>query len=233
MWQKKTSKTSVPLEVISFRCCPAKTFQQTDGSTTLGRTVVEHCQIVGEVARTLITRYSENLRTSLFPPNAPLIAACHDLGKVSPCFYEKLRRASSGGTTSLKPLTNVNPELERSWGGHAGVSQVAAKALSASPYVAEILGQHHGFSPPIAGLRADDQSFGGPLWQQERTALVTELKKRLSCDDWPEVDSVPQARLLAGLTSLADWIGSGSFFEDPALPWQERIDLAQQSWTGV
>ncbi len=35
-----------------------------------------------------------------------------------------------------------------------------------------------------------------------------------------------QARLLAGLTSVADWIGSGHFFENPSDPWQPRIAQA-------
>lgn len=225
MWQKKMSKTFAPSE-ISFDCCPAKTFLQSDGSTVLGRAVVEHCQIVGEVARSLITRYPESLLTHLFPQNAPLIAACHDIGKVSPYFYEKLRRSCTEGKTTLKPLNGINPELEKEWGGHAGVSQVAAKALDVPPYVAEILGQHHGFSPPVAGLRGDSSSCGGPLWQKERAALVAELKRRLHCEDWPKVNSVSQARLLAGLTSVSDWIGSGAFFEDPTKPWQECIELA-------
>ncbi len=191
----------------------------------MGRSVLEHCQIVGEVARELMARYPYTLSSSLFPQGAVIAAAGHDIGKVSPCFYEKLRRACAEGQMPLEPLPNVNPELENRWGGHAGVSQLAAKALGAPCYVAEILGQHHGFSPPVAGLRADDEPFGGPLWQQERAALVAELKSRLD-SDWPQVESVAQARLLAGLTSVADWVGSGAFFEDPAQPWQERIGPA-------
>lgn len=225
MWQRRPAKTPPGTPSISFRACPAKTYQRPDGSIAQGRMVVEHCQIVGEVARVLMARYPHALHTNLFPPGAVMAAAGHDIGKVSPCFYEKLRRACSEGESALLPLANVSPDLEKQWGGHAGVSQVAAKALDAPQYVAEILGQHHGFSPPVAGLKADDDVFGGQLWQQERAALVAELKERLD-SDWPQVASVPQARLLAGLTSVADWIGSGAFFEDPAQPWQERIEPA-------
>lgn len=211
--------------LITFKSCPAKTYLQTHGATTVGRSVVEHCQIVGEVARALIATYPETLRASLFPLGAPLAAASHDIGKVSPCFYEKLRRACDPEVTNLEPLPNINPELEKQWGGHAGVSLLAAKALNTPAYVADILGQHHGFSPAVAGLKADDGIFGGASWQQERGALVAELKKRLN-GDWPIIESASQARLLSGLTSVADWIGSGSFFEDPSQPWQGRITLA-------
>lgn len=123
------------------------------------------------------------------------------------------------------PALAVNPLLECNWGGHAGVSQVAAAAESAPQWVPEILGQHHGFSPPIAGKRADSQIFGGAPWQAQRRALIEELKVRLDTD-WPRPASVAQARVLAGLTSVADWIGSGKYFEDPSQPWQPRIVAA-------
>jgi CRISPR-associated endonuclease/helicase Cas3 len=209
----------------SFHECPAKTHRRADGVLTVGRSVLEHCNVVGEVARTLIARCPTELGTDLYPVGAELVAACHDVGKVSPCFYEKIRRACANATHLRGPLHNVRPELESQWGGHAGVSQITARALNVPPYIAEILGQHHGYSPPVAGLRANDEVLGGSSWQRERFALVEALKQRLQCD-CPQVLSVQQARLLAGLTSVADWIGSGSFFEDPTEPWRERIESA-------
>ncbi|HRN82720.1 MAG TPA: CRISPR-associated helicase Cas3' [Nitrosomonas europaea] len=224
MLQRRQSANSHDLPCIPFTHCPAKTYQRVDGTVQLGRSVVEHCQIVGEVAQALIRRYPELLRAHLFPLDAPFAAACHDIGKVSPCFVEKLCRACTSGYCQL-PTLNVNPELERQWGGHAGVSQAAAKAMNAPQWVPEILGQHHGFSPELGGKRADAQVFGGPEWQQQREALLVELEKRLGMS-WPQVTSIAQARVLAGLTSVADWIGSGRHFEDPALPWAENIERA-------
>lgn len=216
------------IECISYEKCPAKTYNRPDGKVQLGRSVFNHCQIVGEVAQEIISRYPDFLRGSLFPKGAPLTAASHDIGKVSPYFFEKIRQACTPGESGLPLLSDINPKLESQWGGHAGVSQVAAKAMNAPQFVPEILGQHHGFSPQVAGRRANDESFGGPLWQKEREALVAELKAHLD-SDWPCIDSVPQARLLAGLTSVADWIGSGEFFEDPAAPWQGNIGRALDS----
>lgn len=186
--------------------------------------VVEHCQIVGEVAQALIAHYPSSLRDALFPAGAAFAAACHDIGKVSPCFFQKLMRACTVMPEGL-PVLPVNPDLERNWGGHAGVSQVAAKAEGAPKWVPEILGQHHGFSPPVEGKRADAEVFGGVPWQAQRRALIDELKQRLGLN-WPQPASVAQARLLAGLASVADWIGSGQHFEDPALPWQPHIAQA-------
>lgn len=214
---------TLPAAVL-FSLCPAKTWLRQDGQTVLGRSVIEHCRIVGEVARELITRFPPQLAEALFPAGSPLVAAAHDIGKVSPTFVEKLRRACTA-EIPFDPLLNINPLLEREWGGHAGVSQVTAKKLGLPRYIPEILGQHHGFSPPVAGKRAQDENFGGEQWQQQREALVAELKQQLE-EDWPELTGVPQARLLAGLTSVADWIGSGEYFENPDLPWQPNIAKA-------
>lgn len=212
------------IDVLPFTSCPAKTYARFDGAVVPGRSVAVHCQIVGEVARALIARYPDQLGEALFPAGSPLAAGSHDIGKVSPCFYEKLRKGCDDGVGDW-PALPVNPDLERQWGGHAGVSQVAARAMGAPRWIAEIVGQHHGFSPPVAGRRADAEVFGGIAWQAQREALAEELKTRLGMD-WPEVQSPEQARLLAGLTSVSDWIGSGRHFENPDLPWQPSIRLA-------
>lgn len=217
-------ETAVQSGHISYLDCPAKTFGSQSG-VTLGRSVFNHCQIVGHVAREIINRQPAFLHDALYPDGAHFAAAAHDIGKVSPTFVEKLRRACTPGLCSLPTLLNVNPTLESQWGGHAGVSQLTAKSLHAPEYVPEILGQHHGFSPPVAGLRATDEQFGGNSWQTERIKLVEALKQALQ-GDWPQVSGMAQARVLAGLTSVADWIGSGQYFEDPEQPWQESINKA-------
>jgi CRISPR-associated endonuclease/helicase Cas3 len=224
MLNRKNSNTVFHL-LVPYEDCPAKTFVAPDELIYVGRSTLNHCQIVGSVAKALISRFPNDLRNAMFPVGAELVAACHDIGKVSPCFYEKIRQACSDSTHSLVPLNNINPALEMSWGGHAGVSQVTARELGAPQYIPEILGQHHGFSPEVQGKRANDENFGGPLWQAQRKALFEQLKS-LFAVDWPKVDSIPQARLLAGLTSVSDWIGSGQFFENPNLPWEDNVNRA-------
>lgn len=219
MLSVKKRSPGVPIPVRQFRLCPAKTFLNSRGETVKGRSVFNHCQIVGEVARELIRRFPKMLQ-SLFPAGAPMAAGGHDTGKVSPTFYNKIMRACSE-----ELIPGFTPDLEREWGGHAGVSQLTAKLLGAPEYVPEILGQHHGFSPNVAGLRATDDKFGGKAWQAEREKLVQALQEALG-ESWPQVESVAQARLLAGLTSVADWIGSGQYFEDPQVPWEENIGKA-------
>ena len=220
MLKRKTS--SLDHAVLAYHSCPAKTYVRSDGVVVQGRSVPNHCQIVGEVAKEIIARFPAPIAQKLFPRGAVLVAAAHDIGKVSPYFVEKIRRACDSGMAEIESLPNINPKLENQWGGHAGVSEVTAKAINAPAFVPEILGQHHGFRPSVGGMRANNDVFGGPAWQQEREKLIEELKSRLGID-WPVVESLPTARLLAGLTSVADWIGSGEFFENPQVRWRENI----------
>ncbi|KQZ79504.1 CRISPR-associated protein Cas3 [Rhodanobacter sp. Root561] len=216
----RRSTTATDIAVRKYQRCPAKTYTRPDGAVVCGRTVIEHCQIVGEVARALIARYPTRLGDALFPEGSPLAAASHDTGKVSPTFFNKLMKACQ-----LPQVPGFPPEIERQWGGHAGVSQVALEAIGTPRWLPEIAGQHHGFSPPVAGRRADAEQFGGSIWQAQRAGLVDELKARLAMD-WPQPASVAQARLIAGLTSVADWVGSGRHFENPETPWQPNIARA-------
>ena len=209
-----TTETALQLEY-----CLAKTY----GEKQAGRQVLNHCHIVGEVARELIDRMPEWLQNDLFPKGSELIVACHDIGKVSPTFQEKIYRGTENYQKNSKPeLKNANPDIEKNWGGHAGVSQAAADALAVGKFIPEILGQHHGYSPTISNL-ATDAVFGGAAWQQRREELVTRLKGDLLKCDFPTVQSPEHARVLAGLTSVADWIGSSSLFDNPITDWQPLI----------
>jgi len=201
--------------------CLAKTY----GDKQQGRKVTEHCQIVGEVAKELMIRMPQWLRDDLFPQGSELIASAHDLGKVSPTFQEKIYRGTQGYQNNSKSeLKNINPDIEKLWGGHAGVSQATAVQLKLGRYIPKILGQHHGYSPMLSNL-ANDAVFGGENWQKQRELLVIELKKCLDTS-FPEVKSDTQARVLAGLTTVADWIGSSSRFDDPKNDWRPFIKQA-------
>lgn len=176
MLGRKTSPEK-EIPVVRYSECPAKTYIDPMGNTTIGRSVLNHCQIVGEVAREIIARTPVYLRDLLFPEGSIMAAASHDIGKVSPCFVEKIRQVCTPSLETIKPLPNINPKLESQWGGHAGVSQVTAKALNAPDYIPEILGQHHGFAPSVAGKRADDESFGGPAWRVSPACAFGGVKK--------------------------------------------------------
>lgn len=221
----RTVKTNNFTPAILFESCPAKTRRLPDGTVVQGRSVLSHCQIVGEIARQLISRFPESMREHLFPRGSEMVAGSHDIGKISPTFVAKIYAACGIDYKAMPELANASPELEKQWGGHAGVSQATAEEIGVPKYVAGILGQHHGFNPQADDKRGDAESFGGQPWFDERKKLVTELKARLQTD-WPTFASAAQARVVAGLTSVADWIGSGEFFENPDEAWQPNIAAA-------
>ncbi|MBS3954225.1 MAG: CRISPR-associated helicase Cas3' [Methylomicrobium sp.] len=222
MFGKETTETSSSLPLNQ---CLAKTYVAITGEKMAGRQVLNHCYIVGEVARELLKRLPDWLVADLFPNGVELIAASHDIGKVSPTFQAKIYRGTDEYKNNLPlELNNFNPEIERQWGGHAGVSQATAKQLKLGKYIPEILGQHHGYSPNVTNL-ATDEVFGGNPWQQRREELLAELKTALQTD-FPAVRDELHARVLAGFTSVSDWIGSGSLFDDPVEEWQPKIKQA-------
>ena len=221
-------KLSVAIEVtpLSLNQCLAKSRKTAENTILPGRLVLSHCQIVGLVARAMIERMPDWLRDALFPEGAELIAAAHDICKVSPTFQKKIYTAlTQRDEYVLLTLQASNPDVEKNFGGHAGVSQATAEAIKVGRYIPEILGQHHGISPNLAIYQAACDPFGGQAWQDQRIELLAQLKQVFRCD-FPVVNDALQAKVLAGLTTVADWIGSGSLFDDPADNRPEKIEQA-------
>lgn len=221
---KPVQLSSKAQKVLPLDACLAKTAKLADGTATKGVTVSTHCQIVGHVALELIRRQPQWLQESLYPKGSDLVAAAHDLGKVSPHFQEKIYSAAG------ELLGIGKAELDNTLGGHATISQACVQGI-ASKFIPEILGRHHGSSPSNVGLPIDEV-YGGPEWQQNRLNLLAEFKNRFACD-WPTLRDENQANVLSGLTCVADWIGSGSLFdgvhpdgEPDTTPWKERIGEA-------
>lgn len=220
---------TIPVSEIALSAdrCIAKTYKSENGTVAGGFDVATHCRIVGSIARILVGRMPQWVSDELFPPGCELIAAAHDIGKVSPAFQEMIRLNLNNPQylpNSLPGLENANPEkAKRSESAfHAWVSQAAAQGLG--KYIPEILGQHHGMSPPSIGLK-NDGVYGGHAWQLEREKLLVELVRVLD-ESWPTITRPEQARAVAGLTTVADWIGSGSYFDNPDDNWAGKIECA-------
>jgi CRISPR-associated endonuclease/helicase Cas3 len=191
--------------------CIAKIMLEEPGKARPGLDVETHCKIVGSVARELVNRFPCSIRERLFPEGVELIAAVHDIGKINPHFQEKLRRVLPGYIPNSDPaLRNANPDLEKNIGMHGGVSQVALEGVGL--YIPEIAGMHHGSSPDSLFFLPEDTLLGGPEWQKARMESVAHLKGFFRCD-WPKIGNNAQATVIAGLTTVSDWIGSGPVFE--------------------
>ena len=223
--QSSSSPCAVAYPALALEQCLAKTRTAPDGTVQAGRSVEEHCRIVGAVARSLLQRMPR-FQQLLFPERVEHAAAPHDVGKVCPTFQEKIYRAAGHPPHSLPALHDADPSLEKLWGGHAAVSMAALQGCGAAAYMAAIAGQHHGFSPPTKP--ADYVGYGGSAWQERRHELLCRLlgDDPASLKAWPLIRTPEMARLVGGLTTVADWIGSGTRFDDPALPWEPLIDEA-------
>lgn len=218
MFIRSRKKQTQEIFELSLDFCYAKTYVR-NGQKYLGRTIFDHCYIVGLVARELIKRTPTFLQ-KFYPKGSELIAALHDVGKISPTFQEKIRRAISGyeDFSEIKPA--IEPQLEKQWGGHAGISAISLwNRTSLNNYPSIIVGQHHGYSPVNISSYFQQECiqdiFGGQIWNASREKLIFQLKEKLNCDI-PNISTEVQARILSGLTTVSDWIGSGSFFEDPS-----------------
>lgn len=207
--------------VLDFPLCFAKTRVNSEGTTERGIDVFTHCKIVGHIAKALVNLFPSAISKDLFASEADLIASVHDVGKISPTFQEKIRRAIDNYIpNSEKALENINPEIERNWGGHAGTSLASLQKIHRQ--IAEIAGRHHGFTPP-GSITANDSCIGGIPWQNSRIELINKLKKEFQ-SEFPEKLSRYQLDVLSGLTTVADWIGSGSFFEHiNSNNWNDKI----------
>jgi len=225
--KKQEETTSRDPQPVVLERCLAKTVETSSGAGP-GYPVREHCLIVGEVARELLGRMPPALRQVLFPEGSELVAAVHDVGKVCPTFQYKLYRAIGEQNFPLPGLDRGAFLKESVWGGHPGVSQVTLEQSQGGSFIPQIAGLHHGYVPRVAGKLAGDHIFGGPAWQASRELLLDELKSDLGCD-WPHIEDEDQARAIAGLTTVADWIGSGAPFDQPRGDWRGHIATAVDS----
>ncbi len=213
--------------VVPFTQCPAKTYKNDQSKICLGFNVFDHTYIVGLVARELINQFPALLKV-FFPAGSELIAACHDIGKVSPTFYLRLTRPvyplCTFNGALIQFFDHIKDNENNAWGGHATVSAVTLKDSVKDKYIYQIVGSHHGsLFKSIKRYRGNDEIFGGDVWNNERLALITALKQRLGCD-FPTLSTDTQARLLSGLTTVADWIGSGGKFSIPTEKWEATLD---------
>lgn len=200
---------------IHFSDCWAKTDPLT-GLPALG--VAAHCQIVGLVAEILWLHTFSRVR-ELLPAGTISLAACHDIGKITPGFQRKCLHwrlpdsligrlfpdgiETNHAVVSQWHLQQICPFQSREWmistGGHHGRYPGGWRPMGRSV----IPGRPP--APPFSegGL---DQEFCAA-----RQALVEELISRFgTLPDTAAAKQKERVHLLTGFTILADWIGSNT-----------------------
>lgn len=177
--------------VLRHEDCWAKTTQ--DGKP--GISVRDHCLNVGCVAEALLALLPPQLH-KLIPPGAATLAALHDIGKVSPGFQRKC--------DLWEPSFKRDAGYERS---HQRISQIFLESIEKGRLRrwAEAVGAHHG---RVQGYDTPGD-LGGKAWEQARQDLLAALLKA-GFKPLPQNDALGEAPewLLAGLITLADWLGS-------------------------
>lgn len=220
---KKSLLKKNEIPIIPLEACLAKT-RKTKAGVLPGRTVGEHCEIAGAVARELLSRIHKAWAgaNNILPENYMLAAKAHDVGKESPAFQKKLL-AETGSIVAWPEFANAQINmLESQWGYHAGVSYSALKEFGASEQFARAVGAHHGHD--LHDVKSDASDLlGGKAWSELRQSQLARL---VGDCELPVIDSLTKKLLLIGLTVVSDWIASGEIFADPAQPWRPLIKPA-------
>ena len=203
---------------VPWRTCLAKSREDPPSP---GRTVLDHCEIVGRIAEAIAQTYPKKIRDDLFCGKVGLLASCHDVGKITPVFQEKLKAAISGEPA---PITTSNEGLYQY---HGGATYLALKAMGVPETVAWAEGSHHRplLRDALATVGAEGESLGGKPWQEQRESFVKFLESEFG-KQFPEKMEDWRARVIGGLTQQADWLGSGELFDDPGKDWKPLVQKA-------
>lgn len=209
-----------------------------------GVSVREHSINVGAVAKIIVEALPTSVR-DLLPGEhgsaAALLAAAHDIGKITIGFQAKCPRWLE--STLLPPVSRG--EIALSVSDHAFVGQAFLQALPSSQFStlwAVAVGAHHG-RPKGRVARLAFEALSS--WaDQARHQLLRELQEIFGALPTSPPDSrfrpyYSDLWLLAGLITVADWIGSNEVWFSPSggltheqAARQARGALRQIGWPG-
>ncbi len=194
-----------------------------------GISVFDHMINVGCVARCISGTSNKLLdRLHLQPSTVGALAALHDLGKISPGFQQKCEgwlAENSLVTIARNGCWDTSAELDHGKVSHAAIQDFMIKqnvAIGAAKYLATALGGHHGrlkylpndrgIKPPL--IKQTSDSCSGIDWHEERLKCAQKIWAYFNAED--SIDHLsgdsPAIWWLAGLASVADWIGSDERF---------------------
>lgn len=205
----------------------SKTVEKEDKTIFQGLSVETHCKIVGLVAKEIIALLPDQIAATLLPKGTELIAACHDIGKISPDFQRMIHENITDFNISDFPelqIGSVARAKRQESGFHAKVSQIVLSGVLSrnNKYIADIVGKHHGSKPNNSPLTEDAEIYGGKEWTAKRHELLNTLESFFTGKTLPHISSFEQANVIAGLVTVADWIGSGGDFA--SMEYADSID---------
>lgn len=196
-----------------------------------GISVLHHMINVGMVAENIVKHYSILLeRFNINAREAVLLAALHDVGKISQGFQSMCAKWIE--QTGMKEISKAQGWQNFKGIRHEKVSQFTVQNLlrqngmkaESANYWAVAPGAHHGYLhrpgerglQEIAGMKNDE-------WEAERQRVARQLIETLASKLPTAENSRESAHLwwLAGLISVADWIGS----DETYFPADRDLDL--------
>lgn len=194
-------------------------------SESLGHGLLAHMLDVAAVAEIIVRK--ESTRTLMWAANgfgladeaAPrwLAAMCglHDFGKAIPGFQAKWPEGQkTDETAGLRFVPSVSLSVTRhDLASTALLRSELARRFPGSPWIPAItqaLGAHHGYFPRPQEMRDAKPIGESPEWAEARAQLLDTYLAALLPDTPSTTDEIalPTAAWLAGLASVADWIGS-------------------------
>src|ERR1017187_9360408 len=167
------------------------------------------------------------------------LIVAHDLGKESPSFQCKwdpsvlpLKQLGYRFRPNLMPV----PHGRVSSIALAGILERRGVERRVANEVARAIGGHHGVFDTAAVIqeaKASPQAVGEGLWEESRTWIIDWLARQHNLSGLPTKRELPGLTLLAGLTTVSDWIASSEehfpYCPDPLGPHQGLDSLLSES----
>jgi CRISPR-associated endonuclease/helicase Cas3 len=194
-----------------------------------GLSVYDHMINVGWVASFIADFFPEILeRFNLLSLEVGALAALHDIGKISPGFQRKCEKwLEENDLIKIDRNFRWDAAMESN---HGKVSHAAIQTFlvengidrKSAKYISTVLGAHHGrLTPPNdRGHRPDKaiSEINSQIdWDSARKENAVRIWRNFAVQrtSFDFDDHVPALWWLAGLTSVADWIGSDERFFSP------------------
>ena len=210
-----------------------------------GISVYDHMVNVGYVAK-CIAELSPLLLTrfQLSPSLIGALAALHDLGKISPGFQMKCPswlEDNNLTTIARNGCWDTMMEADHGRVSHSSIQEFLDQeglSCSISKYIAAALGAHHGTlkaRPNDRGIQLGNISApqSGIDWDSERQSNALKIWNHFMPENGlGQLDGKTQSLWwLAGLSSVADWIGSDErcFSPNPVSPEQNIKNIAKEA----
>ncbi|HEX2952120.1 MAG TPA: CRISPR-associated helicase Cas3' [Armatimonadota bacterium] len=162
-------------------------------------------------------------QSAIAPSVIAYLVGLHDIGKCIPGFQAKCSQLSAMLPESMAIPLNTRTDVKHGvFSAHeiltsAGDLQcIVSMDSSSANILGRIVGGHHGIFPrPDEFADLGPRALGSPAWRSMRRQLAAELARLLDITESVSVSAAQDAAvvpLLAGLVTVADWIGSSEMF---------------------